>query len=41
MSCQIRPTAVISDVPTVRRSLFPTDDLRGIIFVRKNKIKCY
>lgn len=29
MSCQIKSAATIADIPTIRRCLFPTDDLRG------------
>ncbi|KAK4875899.1 hypothetical protein RN001_012321 [Aquatica leii] len=29
MSCQIKLTGNIADIPTIRRCLFPTDDVRG------------
>lgn len=33
MSCQIKISATIVDVPGVRRCLFPWDDNRGVVVI--------
>lgn len=36
MSCEIKVIANITDIPAIKRSLFPTDDLRGYDTLNSN-----
>lgn len=33
MSCQVKLTAALNDIPAIKRHLFPTDDSRGYFFL--------